>query len=751
MGKKSREKEERRIQAESSPKKSVKQPPNLEKIYFWIIELGTYLALFTPFIFIRNYFFPFVVPKTIFFRIIVDVIFIAYVLLVLSNRKYLPRINVLTITITIFLGILILTSVTGVSFDRSFWSTFERMTGLLTFFHLYAFFIVLTSVFRERKYWERILAVSILVGVLICFYTLTSEEASTRGGGTLGNTSFLSAYLLFDIFFAIVLFFVKSGGWRIFSGITLVIMVFALFFNPEPTRAAIGALAGGIFLLGIGYMVFSQKKLLRRLAPVLLISVILIGIGVIQTNFFKEKIINIEDVPGPGREIVWRMGWEGWQERFWLGWGLENFNIPFAKYFNPGLPPTGDVWYERVHNLVLDTGVASGILGLISYLAIFGAAIWGLLQICPKVTERKNIFFPLGMISLLAVYFVQNIWVFDMVSSYMMFFLSLAFVSFLISSQKDYSPPTTLASPQATPKTNPLSLFIGALLIIIAVFTLYFGNIQSARASRFTVQGLYFPLEKSIPAFQKALKASPMSQFETPEQLSRRIINLASQPDQNKELLEEGFKMAEEELKRSITQNPLDFRLYLFLGKYYNNLYQITNDLKKLDLAEEILEKAAELSPENQQVYWSLAQTRLFQGEQEEAVEFLQKAVDLNPQYTPSHWYLVSALRIAGNYESALAEVKEAEKLGYNWKKSVSDLKQVAEIYKALGDESALLSLCEEGVELYPTDAQLWTNLTDTYAALGEKEKAKQAAEKLLELKPELKEEIEQFLKNLGY
>ena len=107
---------------------------NLEKLYFRIIEWGTYAALFTPLVFIKDYFFPFVVPKTIFFRIVVDIIFVAYILLAISNPKYRPRFNVLTIAVSVFLAILILTATTGVNFERSFWSTFERMTGLLTFF-----------------------------------------------------------------------------------------------------------------------------------------------------------------------------------------------------------------------------------------------------------------------------------------------------------------------------------------------------------------------------------------------------------------------------------------------------------------------------------------------------------------------------------------------------------------------------------------------------------------------------------------
>ena len=77
---------------------------NLQNIYFKIIEYGVYLALFTPLIFFREYFFPFVVPKTIFFRIVIDIIFIAYVLLAISSSKYRPKISLLTIAVAVFLG-----------------------------------------------------------------------------------------------------------------------------------------------------------------------------------------------------------------------------------------------------------------------------------------------------------------------------------------------------------------------------------------------------------------------------------------------------------------------------------------------------------------------------------------------------------------------------------------------------------------------------------------------------------------------
>ncbi len=268
MGKRSREKQNLRLQNKEQSPVFTRQRSLLEKICFFIIEWGTYLALFAPFIFIPDYFFPFVVPKTVFFRIVVDIIFIAYILLIISNRKYLPRINILTIAVTVFLGITVLTSILGVNLVRSFWSVFERMTGLLTFFHLYIFFIILTSVFRERKHWERIIVVSILVGVLICFFAWISKEPATRGGSTIGNTSFMAGYLLFNIFFAIILFFTKSGSWKIFSVSVLAILVAGLFISIEPCRGAIGAFFIGLFILGFNYLIFylffSSKRQLKR-------------------------------------------------------------------------------------------------------------------------------------------------------------------------------------------------------------------------------------------------------------------------------------------------------------------------------------------------------------------------------------------------------------------------------------------------------------------------------------------------------
>ena len=721
-----------------------------------MIRWGTYLSFFAPLVLIKSFFFPFVVPKTIFFRIVIDIVFIFYVLLAVSNPKYRPRITPLTITVLVFILVLVLTSIAGVSFSKSFWSVFERMTGLLTFFHLFAFYIVLTSVFQKRRDWDWILFVSVLVGVFMSMFVFTANEAASRGGGTLGNTSFLSACLIFCIFFAIIQLFTKEGiGWKIFYSASLIVFFIATFFNIEPTRGAIGALAGGILVLVLGYLFFhywiSRGGLSKRAIFILASVFVLLCLGFSQTSIFKGELQKISEMGSfQSRKIVWDIAIEGWKERPLLGWGMENFNIPFAKYFNPELPLTHDMWYDRAHNVIIDTLVMTGVIGLLSYLSLFIVAIIGLLMVAPRVKEKKNLLFPVGMIALLATYFAQNFWVFDMISSYIVFFLSLAFIDFLISPRKEES-----SGKPVFKRNDYLSLVFGTIMMALTLWAFYFGNIQVARASMLTVEGLYTSFDESIESFQKAISASPISRFEVPEQISTRMVALGSENLENKELLQKGFALAENELKISIEQNPLDYRMRLFLGRYYDNLYQFTGSSTDLDLAEEVLNKAMELSPRNQQTFWSLGQTKIFQGDYDKAIELMQRSVDLEPKFANSHWYLGLTYKIAGKFDLAAKEIETAAQLGDPWKQDIEDVKQAIDIYKELSDGQKLADLYEIGAGLSVQDtttfAAMLAGMADSNAKIGNREKAKLAAEKLMEIRPDLATSVKSFLKELGY
>lgn len=740
MGKSSREKQKRR-----EDNLVCRQTSRLERISVFIITLGTYLILFTPLIVVRSSFFPFVTPKTIYFRILVEIISAAYLILVISFPRYRPKLNLLSISIFIFFGISVLASVFGINFERSFWSTYERMTGIFTLSHLLIFFLILSSVFKERKDWEKLLTASILAGVLLSLYVLLSpQQISTRGGGTIGNTSFMATYLLFDIFFAVALFLSKKDfSWRFFSGGSLAIMLPVLFTSSA--RGAVIFFWAGLFLLFLGYLIYSGKNNLKRLGLFLIFSLmVLMSVSAIFQPFFvKNKVETIMREMQP-RFAVWETGWKGFLERPVLGWGPENFNVVFTKFFNPCMflgECGGEIWFDRSHNIVLDTLVAAGIVGFLSYLLIFAVSISGLLR---SAKQQENIFFSLGMAILLVVYFFQNLLVFDMISSYMVFFFSLGFINFLL--KKEQNQPL-LTAPKRTPP------FLAGLILISTIVLLYFGNVQPAFSAVNTVKMIISStgLAEAADIYKMALKTM-MEKYEMREQFALRVYQagFSGQTDTaGKEVLTNAFEFAEKQMEQSVKENYLDFRPRLFLGKVYFGDYYFTGQKEKLDLAEKVFEKSIELSPRNQQGYWHLAEVVLSKGENQRSIDLLQKAADLEPRVDRSHWYLAMFYKATGKYQQALEEMKKAKENGYDWNGNLDDLKKAIEIYQELKDDSNLIPLYQKAIEFQPKNTQFWANLAASFANVGEFEAARETAKKLAEIDPSFASKVEEFLNSL--
>ncbi len=741
-----------------SKRKANKENLGLKNLCLTFIRWGTYLTLFTPLILARASFFPFVTPKTIYFRVLTDIIFGFYLILAVFSPEYRPKLNILSIAIFLFAGVFILTSITGINFTRSFWSTYERMTGVLTILHLVAFFVVITSTFKERKDWDKILGLSMLVGILLCSYVLAADEASTRGGGTVGNTSFMAAYLLFDIFFAVMfLLEKKSTGWRLYSGVALLFYIPVLITSHA--RGATVAFFGGLVLLALGYLIFSEKKTLKT-AGISLILILIIGaaaLAIIRPAFVQKEISYLLVQMSP-RFVVWQKAWEGFLERPILGWGPENFNVVFLRHFNPCMfipnKCGGEVWFDRAHNIVFDTLVTMGIVGMISYLFIIGAAVVGLFL---KYIKEKQDFFPywVAMI-LLIVYFFQNLLVFDMISSYMIFFLALGFAYFLMAKEGDAVPDnpregeskfSTIVNKKAV--KYPIFLVAAALM----GFVLFFTNIQPYNSAINVVNIITAKggIEEQAEFFKKALN-SWMEKYEVREQFAQRLYNVTPPaPGEETEKVRAIFNLAETEMEKSVRENSLDFRPRLFLGRLYAADYRTTFDSLKLDAAEKTLERAIEISPTNQQGYWYMTEVKLAKNENDEVFNLFQKAIDLEPDLGLSYWYDGLTYKMIGEYSKAAEKINEAEQASYpyRWRENGSDLSQVITMYKVIGDQNQLVQLYKDALKLDSEDANTWADLAESYAKLGQNQLAREAAIRAKELNPDLTENVDKFLQGL--
>src|SRR5574343_1085452 len=94
---------------------------------------------FIPMYVADNLFFPFISGKGFAFRILVEFVFAIWLVLLLRERgtsivgtdkSVAPRVNSITVTVTLFTMFALISDILGLNPIRRMWSNFERMEGL---------------------------------------------------------------------------------------------------------------------------------------------------------------------------------------------------------------------------------------------------------------------------------------------------------------------------------------------------------------------------------------------------------------------------------------------------------------------------------------------------------------------------------------------------------------------------------------------------------------------------------------------
>lgn len=637
---------------------------SLDRVLIVIIKSMVYVALFTPLIVVSDFFFPFVGPKSIIFMGAVQVLFAAYVLLIIYYPEYRPKFNILAIALLSYLGILILTTLTGVNPMRSFWSNQERMTGLLMWFHLVAFFMVISSVFKTQRDWRDVFLVTVSFAAIVAFIFILEDFGARafdnlRGGSTIGNTSFMGVYLLFNAFLAVFLA-LKNQTWIKYYSIALVLVIVTALFLSDAIASILGFVAGlGLILLL--YLVCMTNKIYLKTIGAFAILIAVIGafvLGVllfVPESFVRQEFIRFDT---EARLTAWAASWRGVVERPWLGWGPENLNVPFMRHFDPRLylPEHGaEVWFDRAHNIILDTLIASGIIGLIAYMGIFAAAF---MLLWKHFLRRKEEFWLAAIFSAaLIAYFIQNLTVFDMINSYLMFLLMLGHISAMPHNEEMSS---------ARKPARRLVLFYAAPVLIVFCFAFHFFTVSPWISGSFVARAMRpYDLNDMLYSYGRAIGDSP---------LGRNDIRLHfAQQFQAFSISEEGLQLdrntrdkvlryLEEELQKNIAENPMDYKAHIELARFYNTWARF--DASKAYRARRILDKALLLSPRNQIGFWTLAQTMVFLNDGDKALNAAERAVELEPRLLQSHEMVIRVAVTVGN--NALAQEKLNRALNIN-------------------------------------------------------------------------------------
>jgi O-antigen ligase/tetratricopeptide (TPR) repeat protein len=737
-----------------------------------VVLSGIFFVPFLPLVVSDSLFFPFITGKNFAFRIVVELILAAWVVLAFLDRSYRPRFSWIFGAFAWFIGIMFVANIMGESPHKSMWSNYERMEGFVSLIHLFAYFIVLSTVLQTQKQWRAFFATSIGVAVLMSLYafgqlagTFNINQSQTRIDANMGNSAYLAIYMLFHVYLALMLLVQSSTrNMKILFGVLAAVFVYVML--QTGTRGTALALVGSGILATLYVALFSGSVVrnatsakmrtfaLYGLCGVVFAATLFYAIkdtSFIQNNPNLARIASVSFKEGTTRFTIWSLAMEGVKERPILGWGQENFNYVFNKYYSASLY-SQEPWFDRVHNLFLDWLIAGGILGLLSFLCIIGAALYYacIRPLSAKFSETFTVPERAFILAMLAGYVAHNLLVFDNLISYTLLVAVVAFVHSRVG-----TPIPSIATVQV--EDTIIQSIVAPTALVIALGTVYMVNIPGLQAASDLIKGFQAPSpDVQYTAFDRALKRGSFGTQEIREQFVRvtqstlqdpsfaqkiaaQYRTLAPQEQQKKvEETRNAFaSRAEKEIEAQAAETPDDVRILVFQSAFYRTV-------GKSDKAKEVLLRAIDLSEEKQQTHFELGLTLLQEGKVADALKRLSTAFELEPKNTQGRMLNAAAAIYAG--DTALRDSLITPE--YKDEYSKNDI-----VLRALYDTrqyDELVTIIEDRIEENTNDVQLRVSLAAVLREQGKTKQAIAAIEKAMTDFPDFKSQGETYIRDLA-
>lgn len=654
-------------------------------------------------------FFPFISGKNLIFRILVEVAFAGWIILLLKDAQY--RINLkkspLTIAYAIFIVVLLIADIFGVDREKSIWSNFERMEGFVGHIHLFAYFVVLIAMLPTLKDWQRMFKYFLASNILVLIYgygqllgapgLFFSENfpklaawfaprfpihmSGNRLDATIGNSAYFAIFCLMFIFIASLLWSQsQSKGWKsVWLYPLLIILNLVALFYSGTRGTMIGLIAGGFVTLGI--ITLQEKGRTRKtFIGVLIAGAILIGsIFAFKDSTFIQSSptlsrlasISIKDGTGMSRLSMWKISYEAWLERPLLGYGQDNFSYIFARKFMPDKMCNLEPWYDRSHDVFFDWLVAAGLLGLISYLSLYGVAGYLLWKKDHLVPFREKAI----LTGLLIGYFIHNIFVFDNLTSYILFIAILAYIVMRTNEGN------TTHHGKAYFDDDQMKLLWIPVIGLLLLATLYYINYRPFLVNKLVIEGMSIgqyaqtmpfadAVKKQQNAFTSAIAMNTLGSEEAREQFLQMGVRMSQLklPDETPQADRQAAMMAingliqtvKDDITASYEEHKNDVRMLSIYGMFYNGIGDAVN-------GEKILTEARALAPNKQLISFDLIRSYLMQNKSKEAYELARDTYDLSITcQNAQKWYMISSV-YAGKYDEALTDIlKRDQKVDFD-------------------------------------------------------------------------------------
>ena len=748
-----------------------------QKTYLYILKIGSFLALISIFFVFKNLLFPFITSKQIPLNILIEVLLIFWVALIVKYPEYNPFKskrggNFITYGLIAYFVAMIISCFTGVDLNLSFWGDVERMLGAFHVLHFFGLYLILITVFRDWRDWKEMMIWSLILSVLLSLKGLSGKEYST-----LGNSSYVSGYLIFNIYFALLLFFKEcNSGLKWLYLIPLPIILMA--FNKAGTSGAMVGLGFSVLVVLFLYGLLNKNKKIKIisvsvfiLATVLILNVLIFN----RDNFLSQNIpalnrivqdISINKATFQTRLISWNAALQDFKEHPFFGTGHGNYAIVFDKYFDPVFltHTSSETYFDRAHNNVIDIASTTGSIGILAYLSIFIAVLWYLIK--KYRADKISIHEFSLLVGLFTAYFVQNLAVFDSLATYLMLMLTLAYVHWL-NNEEDGSDEYTLFRFKGfvrelggSVKINNKEIYAIVIVGIIMFAVAFQYNIKPWQMLIGTINGQRYWAQGKVldtyEAYKEILKLDTVLDRDSRTSFVRLVIsNPNILKNLEKEKADEVLEFAINLAKTNIEYNERDSLSQMMLAQVYNvaaTHYASNADKYNfyMNRALEAVEMSIKASPGRVPIYYQKAQIQITRGNLEGAIETLKYADKLLPKYSETQCYLAKTLLYHQKKEEASEYVEGCIDLGGASKLTpTSLLKTQINEYINKEDWERVIKMYEALTVVEKNNSEVWIKAAALYKQQGLLEKAEKAALKAIELDPKVKDNAERFIEGL--
>lgn len=720
-----------------------------KNILEYSVFIGLFAIIFIPFIVPSAFFFPFITGKGFTFRILVEILFGLFTILAFIDKEYRPKLSWITKSVIFFTVVTLIADLLGVNPYKSIWSNYERMEGFVLIAHLALYYIVASSFLKTLSRWTQYIHVTIGASVLMCFYSLLQlagkiniNQGSERVDATFGNATYFAIYLVFHIFLSVYMLVDSNRAkWQRWTyGLVALLEIVMLYFTA--TRGAILGLIGGFVLTGL-IIIFKEKEniFLRKVSYGILGAVaivVLVFFSVRNTDYVKQNrvlsrfsTLSFSEIKTQGRYFVWPMAFKGVIERPIFGWGQENFNFVFNKNYDPRMYAQ-EQWFDRTHNVFLDWLIAGGIVGFLAYASMYIALfyyIWR--KDSPLKLSEKSVF--TGMIS---AYIFHNIFVFDNLISYILFFSVLAYIHSISPHREDGSKGfyTKVFS------NDTVAYIVIPTVSVITLGMVYFINVPAISANKTLIEALTFQgrqeYEKSLDSFNKAYSYNSFGDSEITEQAVQTAVQVYNSQNLPASIRQDFYSLAKTKIEEKVKEVPNDARYLMFAGSLFNRTGNYVDAIKYLN-------RALEESPKKPTILFELGTSYIGNGDLNKMFEIFKKAYELEPNSNEAKIiYAVGAIYTRNS--SVLSELNKK----IDRSVVISD-DRILRAYLDIGDYTAVIAILNARVESDPNNVQHKLSLASVYASIGQKQQAINIIRAMIDKDPSFKEQGEVYIKEI--